>query len=98
MRIKETNPNNIFDIEQRAYAKLARIARCDVHFGGAKAMVLARRMEAINPLNDAMSVVSQAYASSTGNAEDYLSYECPECGSPCAGIENALQCCQLIYE
>src|ERR1035441_2435567 len=45
MKLKETHPSALATPYERACATLARIARADTIFGGARALVLARRME-----------------------------------------------------
>lgn len=93
MRLREANPKRLYDREQRTLAKLARIARNDCVYGGARAMVLVERLKRMGSRLDIDNVVSQAYASSTGTAEDYIAYECPECGNTCMGIHAAYACC-----
>ena len=93
MKLTEANPNRLYQRDQRAMAKLARIARCDVNFGGAKAKVIADRLDAMGSTIDYYAVVSEAYGSSTGAAIDYLAYKCPECGNVVMGAHNAQLCC-----
>src|SRR5262245_980341 len=92
MRLIEANPDQL-PRESRAIAKLARIARCDVQFGGARALVICKRLELMGSTVDYDNVVSAAYSSSTGSAREYLAFECPECGCAHLGEENALACC-----
>lgn len=89
--MKEVNPNLLINRVERATAKLARIARCDVFFGGARAFVLAKRMKFKHV--PAMEVVSAAYTDNLGNARDYLAYACDECGQAHLGINSAMNCC-----
>lgn len=92
-KLKESHPDNLPDREQRAMAKMARIARCDCWHGGARAMVLAERLSAMGSRINYDSVVSEAYASNTGRAASYLAFECPECGCAHMGEDAAFACC-----
>ena len=96
MKLRE---GNISDLprDQRAIAKLARIARCNVYFGGASALVKAERLVSMGADNIYLDVVSAAYSDSQGNAPEYLPYECPECGTTHLGRSAAYQCCQETY-
>lgn len=91
MKVVEVSWRRLTDRNERAQAKLAMIARGDCWHGGARAMVLARRLQ--NAQFDADAIVSQAYGSSTGTASDYLAYLCPECGNARLGQTDALNCC-----
>lgn len=93
MTLKETSPNNLHDRTERAQAKLARIARGDCWHGGAKAMVIAERLDRMGAQFDAGEVVADAYTDSRGNATRFLAYACPECGSACFGADAAYACC-----
>ena len=93
MNLKECSPRALHDRTERAQAKLARIARVDCWHGGAKALVLANRLERMGSQIDPQAVVSAAYTNTRGNARQYLAYECPECGSPVQGADNAYQHC-----
>ena len=86
--MKEVSPYKLTG-HDRALARLAWIARHDVIWGGARAMVLANRLK-----GDFQDVVSEAYTSVTGTAENYIAYECNECGQAHLGKDNALRCCQ----
>lgn len=92
-RLKECSVDLLEDRAERAQAKLARIARGNVYFGGASALMIARRLNAMGTALPVDDIVSAAYASNTGNAVEYLSYECPECGRACLGETAAMQCC-----
>jgi len=96
MKLKECSPKLLSDGSERAQAKLARIARWDCINGGARALVLAKRMTRAQ--FDAYAVVSSAYTAYDGYATDYLAYECPECGCPVIGSDNALGHCSLTDE
>lgn len=96
--LQELRPNKLYDRGERALAKLARIARNDVYFGGAKSVVIADRLVAMGsqlPLHD---VVGEAYSSSIGTASGFMAYACPECGNPCLGEEAAYACCSAVYD
>lgn len=96
--LQEISPDKLSDRGERALAKLARIARFDVNFGGAKALVIADRLAKMGSTLDAHTVVGEAYCSSTGTARDFTAYACPECGSPCFGEDAAFICCSAIYD
>lgn len=87
-RLQQTSYKRLHDKHSRALAKLALIARNDCVYGGARASVLADRLG-----GEFGDVVSEAYTSSTGEAREYLPFECPECGSACLGESAALNCC-----
>lgn len=89
--LKQASPSRLTNLDERAQAKLARIAQCDCIHGGARALVLAKRLTGSHI--DFDSVVSAAYTSSTGTASEYLPYECPECGRVCLGESAAYACC-----
>jgi len=93
---KEVHPNLLENRIDRAKAKLARIARCDVYNGGAKASVLAARLDRMGGDNYE-DVVCEAYTAHDGNAKSYLSFECPECGQACAGEYATRECCKYEY-
>ena len=93
--LQELSPDKLYDRGERALAKLARIARCDVHFGGAKAMTIADRLANMGSQLAVHDVVSKAYSSSTGTASDFIAYACPECGNPRLGKEAAYNCCYI---
>lgn len=94
MKLREANPNQLSDREQRACAKLARIARGDTIFGGAKAMVIAKRARNMHCQFPALNVVSDVYSASNYSCGDWGAYECPECGQAHLGTEAAYACCQ----
>lgn len=94
MSIDEGNIQNIQDRTDRAIAKLARIARNDCIFGGAKAIVIANRLDAMNSNIDAQQIVSDVYTKCSGNTPDeYIPSICSECGQTVLGIEAALNHC-----
>lgn len=94
MRIREGNIKDIHDRTERGAAKLARIARNDCVFGGAKAMVIADRLDGMGSAIDAQQVVSDVYTKCNGNTPaDYRASVCPECGTTVLGEEAALNHC-----
>lgn len=58
-------------------AKLHRIATNDILFGGATAMVLAKRIKE----SDGMDIVSEVYSSSNIQDNPYILTDCKFCGS-----------------
>lgn len=71
--------------------RLARIAQCDVINGGARALVLLRRIERLHPGSEANDIVTRVYHHPRGRA----SYACPECGEQFVSPEEANACCQF---
>lgn len=69
--------------------RLARLASRDVHGGGAAALVIARRMEAITGSGEGMEIVTRVYHSSVGRA----TYQCRECGQEWVSPEEKAECC-----
>lgn len=75
----------------RACAKLAEIARHDTIYGGASALVIARRMDSRKcAAVPAVLVVTDIY---TGRRAAWTPYACPECGQAYLGKGGALNCC-----
>ena len=79
--------------ESKSSVLMARRARCDATFGGAKALVYAERLESMGSFIDYHAIIGACYASSTGASDEYMGYECPECGSAHVSAESAYQCC-----
>ena len=99
MKIEESNISDLQDRNDRAIAKLARIARNDTVFGGARALVLADRLEAMGSQIDAHEIVGNVYAASNWTVtDDYKVCMCPECGQTVLGVEAALNCCAFVDE
>ena len=96
MKLKEANPSLLLDRSQRAEAKLARIARCDTVNGGARALVLAKRLRSMGSSLDAEGIVGDVYCASNYSCGDHGAYECPECGGVHLGTEAAYRCCDPI--
>lgn len=93
MKLKECSPDELASREDRAIAKLARIARGDTVHGGAKALVLAKRLNGMNSQVPADEVVGEVYSLSNYTCGRFGAYECPECGSAHLGTEAAYACC-----
>ena len=93
MEVKETSWASL-NRHDRACARLARIARNDTMFGGARAMVLARHAEALGVTFPASDIVSDVYGRSDGTCGEYGAYACPECGQAYLGRDAAYACCQ----
>lgn len=80
--------------EERAQARLARIARNDTVFGGARALTLAGRAHELGVKFDAHAVVSDVYCRSDYEVgQQFGTFECGECGSIHFGFESAACCC-----
>ena len=85
--------------EDRASASLAWIATANTVFGGASAMVIAKRLERLGSSVPASDIVSDVYGDSTGSVHRRWGvWECPECGSVHLGQEAAAQCCAFDDE
>jgi len=93
MKLKEAHPSKLSDRNERAEAKLARIARANTYFGGASALVIAARMVRMGSAIDAEGIVGDIYSASNGSLGEHGAYECPECGSVHLGTQRALACC-----
>jgi hypothetical protein len=78
----------------RACAKLAMRATLDTIGGGARAAVLADRLERMGSTIPAQAIVSDVYGRSKGRASrEWGAWECPECGSAHLGQDAAAECC-----
>lgn len=84
--------------DQLSMAHMAVVAMNDCWNGGAKAMVLARRLANMGSKIDYDAIVGDAYANSRGMARNYLPYECQECGCIHLGIDAANECCQPEWD
>ena len=97
MKLKEAHPSQLATLYERACAALARIARADTIYGGARALVLARRMERRKssqvPANE---IVSAVYSASNYSCGEWGAYKCPECGTAHLGTEAAYRCCSQV--
>jgi rubrerythrin len=98
MSLAPANPNQLTDLYDRACARLARMARTDTLYGGAKALVLAKRLERMRCNIPANEIVTDVYTSRDGNVGEWGAYKCPECGSVCRGTEAAYKCCAFDSE
>jgi hypothetical protein len=79
--------------DERAIAKLARIARNDTVWGGCRALLLARRLNSLKSNVPATEIVSHVYGLSDGTCGRFTCFQCPECGQSYLGKEMAWQCC-----
>lgn len=82
--------------EYRPIFKLARIAVCDTVMGGASALAMAKRAQAMGlpSANEMLAAVGDVYASSTGKAPgDLHPWACTECGQIYALADEAAACC-----
>ena len=94
MRIKQVSWKELSNPQDRACAKLALIAVCDTVHGGARAMVLEKRLLAMGSSLPAREIVGDVYAASNWTVtSQWGAYACPECGQAHLGEERALECC-----
>lgn len=91
MKLKEAKNLSDLTRDERATVKLARIARRDTIHGGARALVIAKRMNRAKI--DANAIVSDVYHGSNYSLGEHGAYECPECGCVHLGTEAAFNCC-----
>jgi hypothetical protein len=80
----------------RAITRIARRARLDVIYGGARALVLAERAERMGlPLaHELRYTVDLVYSVSSYHLPAELDvWECTECGTSYVGFRNAEDCC-----
>ena len=97
MRTKQVSWKDLSEPRDRACAKLALIARHDTIHGGAKAMVLEKRLLAMGSSIPAREIVGDVYAASNWTVtRQWGAYECPDCGQVHLGEERALECCSEI--
>jgi hypothetical protein len=93
--MKTTSWRRLRSRDERAQAKLALIARNDTVFGGAKAMVVARRLKNMGSQLDLEGIVSDVYSASDWTVTPrWMALECPECGMVHLGMEAAQECCR----
>jgi len=93
VKLKEADPAKLTDRYERACARLARIARGDTFFGGARALVIAKRLKGMRSEVPASEIVGDVYSHSNLSCGEWAAYECPECGSVRFGTVAALNCC-----
>lgn len=94
MKPTPTSWRCLHDREDRTVARIATIARNNTVFGGASALVYAKRLARLGGA-DLEYVVSDVYARSSGQAHsEYEAFECPECGTACLGSQAAYRHCQ----
>lgn len=93
MKLREANPKELADRGDRAAAKLARIARNDTVYGGARALVLASRLDRLRSTVPARAIVGDVYGASNYSCGEWGAYCCPECGQVHLGTVAAFGCC-----
>ena len=98
MKLEEGAPADLTDRAERECAKLARIARGDTVHGGARAMVIAKRANAMGCRFPADEVVSEVYSLSNWTCGRFGVYRCPECGQSYLGMDAAYNCCSMNKE
>ena len=76
-------------LKTKSKARLFRIATNNIFFGGASAMVLAKRMQ--DP--EGMSIVSTVYSVSSIQKNPYLSDDCFFCGCDFIPAESKSESC-----
>lgn len=99
MTTKPANYSLLHDRDERLIARFAAKARANTIWGGCSALVIAKRLQRMNPRSEALSVVKDVYSASTGRHHtEFEAWECPECGSAHLGQDKAAQCCQERFE
>ncbi len=89
--MKQVMPSDLPNTPERAICRLAMIAALDVFHGGARALVLLKRLKRSPHYMKFEAAVADSY--STDYSVNYTFWECPECGEPCFGIHNAIGHC-----
>lgn len=93
--IESGNTRDLMSRDDRAIARLADRATSDTIFGGARALVLAKRLDRMGGGIDALGVVGDVYQASIGRAlPKYRVCKCPECGQTVLGEDAAMRCCE----
>ena len=95
IHLTEVDPRTQPPSAERAMAKLARIARADTFFGGARALVLLKRLQGFVAA-DYDYVVGEVYGHSNGTVCGIGFYECPECSSIVFGESDAYNHCEEV--
>jgi hypothetical protein len=94
MKLAEGKIADLQDRDDRTIAQLAKQATIDTLFGGARALVLAKRLDRMGSPVNCEGVVGDVYSASTGRTPaDYTATVCPECGTVVLGEETAIQHC-----
>lgn len=91
MKLTEVSPDRLPQGPERAACKLARIAACDVYFGGARALVRVKRMTRSPHYHLYCDAVDNTYHHDY--APESTAWECPECGEACFGQTRAANHC-----
>jgi rubrerythrin len=85
--------------DNRTIAHMAARARNDTIYGGALALVYAKRLKNMGSKLSLNNVVGDVYSSSTGRwSKDHEAWQCPECGSVHLGQDNAFNCCKENWD
>lgn len=99
MRIEDGKIEDLNDRDDRTVARIASRATMDTIHGGARTMVLAKRLERMGSKLGLPGVVGAVYSASTGKAlPEYRVCMCPECGQTVLGEEAAVRCCAFLDE
>jgi len=93
MKLKTRSARALTDRVERAIARLAMIAANDAWHGGARALVLLKRLEGSPNYQEYREAVNASYGSSNPPTSDYVVCECPECGQVYLGESKAYDCC-----
>ena len=95
---KPASYRRLHDRQDRAVAHMAAQARIDTLYGGAKAIVINKRIVKMGG-EDLDHVISDVYSASTGSRHRELEgWECPECGCAHLGQDAAYKCCAFSEE
>lgn len=98
MNLKPISWRKLWDRDERTIARIAAVAISNTVFGGASALVYAKRLIRMGG-QDVRHVVSDVYSASTGRAHSqHSAWECPECGGAHLGQDNAAACCTQELE
>lgn len=93
--MKEASFRRLINHDDKSIAHMAARARLDTIYGGALALVYAKRLESMGSQLDLESVASEVYALSSGKWHKGLeAWACPQCGSAHLGQDQALTCCE----
>ena len=99
--MKRGNYNNLAKGSvDRMIARIAARANSDTLWGGARALVIVRRAQAMGlPHADEMeAAVGDTYSASLGHVpDDYAVVACPECGQWHLGVDHAAACCADVF-
>lgn len=85
-------PKFLEDKGERVIAKIAHKAYCNCMFGGASALLAARRLDKMQNKAKYENIVIETYHSDS-TPDEYTPFQCQECGQVYLGRENADKCC-----